>query len=686
MKTTVRRRRHLLHAALALALVMVLTGRTAEARIIKIEITDKESPALGGKTFGDVGAYEKLRGKAYGEVDPADPRNALITDIQLAPRNANGKVSYSMDIFILKPIDLNKGNRRLFVDINNRGSLFWYRMNDGMRVNNPTDPGTGFLMRQGYVIVANGWDVDARPIADAMTITVPVARNPDGSSITGPSYEYINFDNAKGVRYGLTYPAATLDTSKATLTVRARLDDPPSAVPASDWEYVNEKTIRLLPGGTAFKQSHIYEFTYTAKDPLVAGLGLAATRDFVSFVRHAAKDDSGTPNPLAGYAQYTYSFAVSQSARYINDFQTYGFNQDENGRRVIDGVLNSIGGGSGANIQYRFAQTNRTERNRQHHLYPEAVFPFAYPVLKDHTSGRTAGRSERCTVSKTCPNAIEVNSANEYWVKGASLLHTDTKGNDLPDPANVRFYLLSGLQHGTGNYSERGVCQQFTNGTASEPALRALLVALDQWVSKKIEPPPSAVPRRADNTAALPVPRPGYQTSVVPQPALGWPTIPGVTYTGATSTRYHLDFGPMFDTKGIISNFPPSVAGRPTYVHFVSKVSEDGNEVAGVRLPAVAAPTGTTTGWALRRAGFGENDGCESAGQYIPFKATKAERLAAGDPRLSLEERYKDHDGYVNAVTAAARELAKRRLLLPEDVERYISEAQASAVLRPRTN
>src|SRR3989441_1426468 len=332
MKTTVRRRRHLLHAALALALVMVLTGRTAEARIIKIEITDKESPALGGKTFGDVGAYEKLRGKAYGEVDPADPRNALITDIQLAPRNANGKVSYSMDIFILKPIDLNKGNRRLFVDINNRGSLFWYRMNDGSRVNNPTDPGTGFLMRQGYVIVANGWDVDARPIADAMTITVPVARNPDGSSITGPSYEYINFDNAKGVRYGLTYPAATLDTSKATLTVRARLDDPPSAVPASDWEYVNEKTIRLLPGGTAFKQSHIYEFTYTAKDPLVAGLGLAATRDFVSFVRHAAKDDSGTPNPLAGYTQYTYSFAVSQSARYINDFQTYGFNPDENGR------------------------------------------------------------------------------------------------------------------------------------------------------------------------------------------------------------------------------------------------------------------------------------------------------------------------------------------------------------------
>jgi hypothetical protein len=676
--------------ALALVIVTALTASMAEARIVKIEITSKESPALEGRTFGDVGPYEKLRGKAYGEVDPADPRNALITDIQLAPRNGNGKVPYSMDIFILKPVDVSKGNRRLFVDINNRGRLFWYRMNLAGGADNrsttASEAGTGFLMNQGYAIVGNGWDIDARSIPDAMTITVPVARNPDGSSVTGPSYEYINFDNAKGVSYGLTYPAATLDKSKATLTVRARLDDAPVTVPAGEWEYVNEKTIRLLPAGTPFKQSHIYEFMYTAKDSLVAGLGLAATRDFVSFLRYEAKDDAGNPNPLAGYTQYALSFAVSQSARYINDYQTYGFNEDESGRRVIDGVLNTIGGASGANIQYRFAQTNRTERNRQHHLYPEAVFPFAYPVLKDHTSGRTAGRSERCAVSKTCAFAIEVNSANEYWVKGASLLHTDTRGNDLPDPPNVRFYLLSGLQHGTGNYAERGVCQQFTNGTASEPALRALLVALDQWVSKGVAPPPSAVPRRGDNTAALAVPRPGFQTSVIPQEALGWPAIPGVTYTGATSTRYHLDFGPMFDTKGIISNFPPSVADRPTYGHFVSKVSEDGNEVAGVRLPAVAAPTGTTTGWALRRAGFGENDGCESAGQYIPFRSTKMERRAAGDPRPSLEERYKDHDGYVKAVAAAARDLEKRRLLLREDVERYIAEAQASAVLKPRTH
>jgi hypothetical protein len=677
-----------LSGTLALVTGLVLTGPIAEARIVKIEITSKESPALEGRTFGNVGSYELLRGRAYGEVDPADPRNAVIVDIQLAPRNANGKVAYSMDIFILKPIDPSKGSRRLFVDINNRGTMRWDRMNAGSNVNNPTkasDAGTGFLMNLGHSIVSNGWDIEVTPEetkrTHALGISVPVAKNPDGSSITGPSYEYITFNNAKGMRYELAYPAATLDQTKATLTTRARLDDKPTTIPASGWEYVDAKTIRLLPAGTPFKAADVYEFTYTAKDPLVAGLGLAATRDFVSFLRHAAADDSGTPNPLAGGIEKTLSFTVSQPARYVNDFQTLGFNQDESGRKVLDGVLNWIGGGSTGNINYRFAQTGRTERNRQNHLYPEGVFPFAYPVLRDDLSGRTGGRIQRCTASKTCPNVFEVNSANEYWVKASSLLHTDTRGNDLPDPPNVRFYLLSGMQHGTGNYESRGICQQFTNGNNAEPTLRALLVAMDQWVTSGTQPPPSAVPRRSDKTAAMAVARPGFQTGIVPQEALGWPTIPGVTYTGLITTRYFLDFGPMFASKGIMSLFPPSLDKRPTYPIFVSRVDEDGNEVAGVRTPAVEAPISTTTGWALRRAEFGENEGCEGAGQHIPFKTTKAERTAAGDPRLSLEERYTNHEGYVQAVTKSAQGLEKRRFLLSEDVKMYIEQARTSKVL-----
>lgn len=668
---------------------VVLTGATTEARIVRIEISSTESPALEGRRFGAVGQFEKLRGKAYGEVDPADPRNRVITDLHLAPKNANGKVEYSTDIFILKPIDMSRGNRRLFVDINNRGSMRWITLNGGRNADNPTaaaDAGSGFLMDLGYTIVGNGWDAGAAPGSDRLMISVPIVKNGDGSPVIGPSYEYISFTDGRQLRYGLTYPSASLDTAKAKLTVRARLDDPPVAVAAGGWEYIDERSIRLLPAGTPFTQGHIYEFTYSATHPVVAGLGLAATRDLISFLRYEARDRQGTPNPLAGAVRHTLSFAISQSARYINDFQTLGFNEDERGRQVLDGVLNWIGGPNGANINYRFAQTNRTERNRQHHLYPEGLFPFAYPVLTDHVTGRTDGRSRRCAVSSTCPKAFEVNSANEYWVKAASLLHTDTKGRDLPDPPQVRFYLLSGLQHGTGDFTRRGICQQLTNGTSGDPVLRALLVALDDWVTKGIEPPPSAVPRQADQTAVVATPRPGYQTGVVPANALGWPTIPGVIYTGLITTRYFLDFGPRFQKAGIISHAPPSLEGRPAYTHFVSRVDEDGNEVAGVRLPEVAAPTGTTTGWALRRAEFGENDGCEAVGQYIPFKTTRADRLSAGDPRPSLEERHQTHAGYVRAVTTAARDLEKRRLLLAEDVERYIDAAGSGPVLRAQSS
>ena len=299
--------------------------------------------------------------------------------------------------------------------------------------------------------------------------------------------------------------------------------------------------------------------------------------------------------------------------------------------------------------------------------------------MTDHLTGKTGGRSERGMDSNTSPKRFEVNTSNEYWCKAASLLHTDTQGHDLPDPENIRFYLLSGLSHSVGNTSDRKNNQQFTNGVAPYAAHRALLVALDEWVSQGIPPPESRVPRSANN-AIFAMPRPGFQTGSVPPEDLGWPGIPGVTYNGLITTRYLLDFGPEFD-RGVLSNYPPTLAGRPTYPIFVSRVDQDGNEVAGVRLPQVEAPIATTTGWALRRAGFGENDGGESDGQHIPFKTTKAERLAAGDPRLSLEERYQDHDGYVKAVTKAAKQLEEQRFLLPADVQRHIDAAQASSVL-----
>ena len=667
----------------ALSCVAVLNVTVADAHITRIEITGTESPTFEGRSFGDVGPYEKLRGRAYGEVDPEDPRNAVITDIELAPRNANGMVEYSMDIYILKPVDLGRGNHKLVIDVNNRGTKRIWQINNSPVMNDPTtaaDAGEAFFMERGYTLAWNGWDISATAGDDRLTITVPVATNSDGAAITGPSYEYISANNDTTTTYSLAYPAATLDKSQARLTVKRLLNNESTTIAPSDWEYVDDRRIRLLPAGTAFAQSHVYEFTYTAKDPLVAGLGLAATRDFVTFLRHATADDRGSANPLAEDVQHTLAYARSQPGRYLNDFQTLGFNEDENGRRVLDGIQNWVAGSSGVALNYRFAQTSRTERNRQNHFYPEGVFPFAYPVTHDRVSGRSGGRAERCVESDTCPNVFEINSANEYWVKAGSLLHTDTAGNDLPDPDHVRFFLIAGAQHGGGS-SSRGVCQQPRNPTDPAPAMRALFVALDQWVAEGVAPPESRVPRVSDGTAVFADSLPTTVTGVVPRSKLGFPIIPGVTYTGVVTTRYLFDFGPSFD-EGIVTRVSPTFVDRPTYPSFVSRTDEDGNEVAGIRLPPVAAPVATTTGWALRRAGFGLDDGCEGAGQSIPLARTEADRMAAGDPRVSLEERYGTHAGYVQAVADAARQLMSEHLLLEGDVQRYIDEAENSDVLR----
>ena len=670
--------------ALVLAAALGAAASAAEARVTRIEITSVESPTFGGATFGAVGTYEKLRGKAYGEVDPLNTQNALITDIELAPRNAGGKVEYSMDIYILKPVNLGQGNRKLFMEVNNRGNKLYADFNRSSGGNNPTTAahaGDAFLMRQGYSLAWNGWDISAAPGGDRLTITVPLATNPDGSTISGPSYEYIVFDNAATTSSTLAYPAATLDKAQARLTVKQHLRDVAMEMLPSAWTYNATGTAISLTSGP-FQQSAIYEFSYIAKNPLVAGLGLAATRDFVSFLRHALADDFGNTNPLAGHVQYTEAFTISQPARYMNDFQTLGFNADEAGRRVFDGVLNWLGGGSGVGINYRFAQNARTERNRQNHRYPEAPFPFAWPTLTDPYTGKTAGRGTRCAASGTCPKVMESNSSNEYWVKTGSLLHSNPSGKDLPrDPADVRFYLLSGVEHTVAGAPPRsaGICQQFRNSTNPNPALRALFAALDQWVTADVSPPRSEVPNPGKAVYSIPL---SDGVGYVPQDKLGWPDLPGVTYSGLITVRHLFDFGPRFD-DGIMDVNPPDFSG-PVYPSFVSKVDHDGNEVAGIRLPDVAAPTATTTGWGLRSAAFGGGpwDGCEASGQWIPFANTKTERLAAGDPRRSLEERYKNHEGYVKAVAKEAHKLEQRRFLLPADVQRYIDAAEAGDVLR----
>ncbi len=651
----------------------MLAGGPAEGRITKLVLGTVQSPTFGGVSFGEVGPYEKLLGRASGELDPNDPHNTVITDLAAAPRNAAGEVEYSMDVYLLKPVDMARASGKLFYEGNNRGlKLATGVINtvDGVFLSNdptaPADAGDGFLMRRGYVIAWSGWDVTIPSGGpSALSIAVPVATKPDGSPIVGPSLEEFVVDAAAPTNR-LSYAAASTDTSAATLGVRVHATDPPVAIPPSGWSYVDDRTVRLLPAGTSFQQGRLYDLVYPARDPLVAGIAFAATRDFLAFLRRATADDSGTPNPVAGRLGFVHGFGLSQPARFLRDFVHLGFNEDESGRIVFDGLLDYLGGPGGGSFNHRFAQPGRTIRQHRDRLYPEIRFPFAWRVTTDPVTKRTDGRLRRCLASATCPRIFDVNSSNEYWNKSASLLHTDADGKDLRDPPNVRTYLLSSLPHLAGVGSR--ICQQEQNGLAPNPALRALLVALDAWVSAGRRPPPSRVPRRSNGTLVPSLPRTRVR----------FPDVAGVTHNGLLRTGDWFDFGPSLE-QGILGVLPPAMLGTP-YPVLVPRTDADGNDVAGIRLPAVAVPTATYTGWALRAAAFAGDDLCDAAGQQIPFVRTRTERVAAGDPRRSLAERYRTHARYVKRFARAATRLVHQRLLLPEDAMALTAAAGGTPV------
>ncbi len=660
--------------ACSLAAAVLLFAAQSQARITRVQILGTESPTFGGYSWPGVGQYEKIYGKAFGEVDPKDPKNAVITDLELAPRNAAGNVEYAFDFYILKPIDLSKGNHKTMYEPPNRGGKTWTGLgrvtgggNDPGSITDPAVLANAFLMPKGFTLVWSGWDKSAGTSTAnfTSTITLPVAHNPDGSTITGPAFEYIVF-GSPAASYTLNYPAATLDTTKALLTHRVHLDDPPVPVAPDAWTY-NASGTAISLVGSSFAANDIYELSYTAKDPTVNGLGFAAIRDWNAWLRYETKDeqDPATANPLAGDVQRIYTEVVSQPGRLLNDFRHLGFNQAENGKQVFDGMMQWIAAGDGIHLNYRFSQPGRTERNRQDHLFVEGVFPFANVMTTDPITGHSDSRLARCTATGTCPVAAEIYSANEYWVKAASLLHTDPGGTtDLPDSPYARDYFISSHQHGTGNATNRGACQQFQNPLNSAPIQRALFLELDDWVNG-IPPPPTQVPRFADHTLVPPA-----------QSSVGFPSIPGVTYTGLKTTRYLFDLGPDFYETGVATINPPVITppyednpkNGAIYPSFVPKTDADGNDVAGVRLPDVTVPIATYTGWALR-GGVWANDGCESSGQFIPFPKTATDRATSGDPRASVAERYPAFDAYFEQARAAIDVLTKRRLMLCEDAQ-----------------
>jgi len=678
-----------------MATTVLTAASTAHARITKITIVNS-GIAFGGFSFPLVGQYEFITGVASGEVDPKNPQNAIITDIALAPRNANGNVVYQHNFYILKPVNLSQGNHKMMYEPPNRGRKTYQDLNntpsggnDPAAIIDPAVLQDSFLWPRGYTTVWSGWENNLGPLNGlTATAVLPVAVGQGNSTITGPGYEYIVTGNAT---FQLAYPAASglQGPPNAVLTHRIHLDDKPDEVPTSGWAYTDASNtaIRLTSGN--FVNNDIYEFSYIAKNPTVNGLGLAAIRDFNAFLRNAKADDFGTPNPLAGDVQRIYTETSSQPARTLNDFVHLGFNEDEQHHKVFDAMLQWIGAGDGLNMNYRWSQTKRTERNRQEELYLEGLYPFANVPTFDPISNTSDWRYKTCEQTHTCPLAMEFYSANEYWVKAGSLMSTDPSGRfDLPDHPLARLYLLASKQHGgAGDPKSRGNCQQFLNPLDSAPVQRALWTAMDEWSSHGVAPPDSRVPRLDNGTLVPPLPQSG----------VGFPHIPGVTYTGLKTTRYRFNYGPDFYQTFIPTVNPPvitppyedNLANGPIYPSYVPKTDTDGNDIAGIRLPELTVPLATYTGWGLR-SGIWANDGCEASGQYIPFAATKAARIASGDPRPSVEERYPSYPEYRHKVINAVDELVRRRFLICDDtqdiVNRLLQAGLSAGVPSPKPN
>jgi len=660
---------------------------------IRFEI-DECVPFAGGMRFGDVGAYERLSGRVHFAVDPLHEAYAQVVDLDKAPRTADGLVEFATDLCVLRPADADKGNRRLFFGYGNRGNKRELQFfNDAPPSNDPrtaSDAGNGFLMRRGYTVVWAAWEGDLLPGDGRMVLDVPVASDSD-APITGlVRSEFIA--NAVGVTTlplssqasTASYPSVSLDTAKARLTRKRYANDSPQPISAEAWSFARmEAGLGLdgqgkqsaliasdvhihIPGG--FTPGWIYELVYTARDPKVMGLGHVVVRDLVSHLKYAVGDGVGdasvdTTNPI-GPVDMAYAWGRSQTGRALRDFVHGGWNADARGRRVFDGVLPHVAGGGLLWMNHRFASVV-SAAGQQYEVHDNCAdrFPFSYATSTDHLTGRTDAILKR---PDTDPLLIHTQTATEYWQRRGSLVHTDTRGNDLRQPDNVRVYLWSSSQHFADpnlRQPSRGVRQSPSNVVSTSMLFRAMLDALDAWASDGAPPPASRVPRRDDGTLLS-----GDEWRAQ------FPSIPGVALPSGPNTLPLLDFGARFE-QGMLSNEPPQVVDASGYPTLVPAVDEDGNDVPGVRAPMVQAPLATYTGWSLRARGFGHGAMFEFDGSTIAFPDTQSEQMMTGDPRRSVQQRYGDRDGYVRAIESAARELVKQGFMLEEDVARCVQAA-----------
>jgi hypothetical protein len=642
---------------------------------------DSREPFAAGASFGDVGPYERLAGRVWFAVDPTAPAYRGVVDLPHAPRNAAGYVEYATDFYLLKPVDLARSNQRLLYDVINRGNKRALQFfNDAPHSNAPhslAHAGNGFLLRRGYAILWSAWQGDLLPGDGRMTMALPTATT-TGGAITGIVRSEFLVESSgvvslplSGNSYTHSDESVTLDTTTATLSRRQYEGDVRQALPATAWQFARVASAGEVVPSTrhcyvpeGFRPGWIYELLYTAKNPLVLGLGFTGVRDLVSFLRYATHDDDGTPNPLQHGITRAYAWGRSQSGRFLREFVYRGWNQDAQRRRVFDGIMPHVAGAGRATLNYRFAQPGRYPRQHEEHLYPSDQFPFAYAMSTDPWSGQTDAILQR---PETDPLVLHTQTSSEYWQRRGSLVHTDAFGTDLPEHPQARIYLFASAQHFAEPQGkpQAGVHQHLSNPLDTAPLLRALLDALDAWATHGTPPPASHVPRRADGTL---VPATVVQGQ--------FPSLPEVQCPGTPNRLYVQDYGASFAT-GVFAQEPPVVDTTKEYAALVPQVDTDGNEIAGIRTPHVTVPLGTFTGWNPRPEGHGREALASIIGSYFPLARTAEQRHSSGDPRPAVAERYRSRFDYIGQIARAAHALVEARLLLAEDADRYVERAVA---------
>lgn len=651
---------------------------------VRMDITRRE-PFAGGISFGNTGPYERLSGKVYYAIDPNEKGLPFICDLDLAPRNRDGLVEFSGTFDIIKPVDISKGNRRLLYEFSNRGNrsaIGTFNYGRGQDMSRPEYAGDGFLMRQGYTVVWSGWQGDLIDRGTNVVAYLPEAME-NGKRLRGKVRQefstiapgILSMGVSAGAERGENVqPYPVINRSTATLTMREHEGDPRIPVPASEWELaiaeMKDGKVVLTPsvndlyikGG--FKPGWIYEFIYETEGSRVMGLGFLGIRDFLSMLRNDAKDSAGNPNPVAGHVDKIYGVGVSMCGRVIREYVYEGWNEDAEGRKVFDGMESHTGSGR---LVYntRFSQVGRYPRQHEEHQWPAEYFPFTFISLRDPFKNRVDGLWKR---PKSDPLVIHTHTEGDYWIRHVSLTHTDpSDASDVEIPeSNTRMYHLTACPHMSRPVNDRIWIGQLTpNSMSAAPHRRACLVLLDEWATSGKAPPPTMIPKNADGTLIK-----------ADQALAEYPKIPGVNMPKDTSRLPRYDYGPDFDSRGIMSVFPPRPVPGQEYPLRVPKADADGNTIAGLRYPDAEVPVGTYNGWSLRKAGYAEGDQFWNTGSFVPFARTKAEREAKGDPRPSIEERYANHEAYVQAVAKACERLVSQRLMLQDDADRFIQSAR----------